>query len=354
MKIGILTFHYAYNYGALFQAMSLFDYLKSLGHEVYIIDYRNEKILEEYRFFPSTKLSKNFKFYLTYFLKILMRIVRFQNFKRFIHENLSLMLPCNIHKLDCIIIGSDQVWNKKITGGYDSYYWGDSTFPGFKIAYAASMNATNLTETDKSIIKEKLKNFRAISVRESIMLPMLGPLTDKKINLVLDPTMLNDTTYWESKCLKYKKKQKFILAYPLRDVKKVISIASTIAKKYNYKMIVIKGTPGWNPFNNVANTAGPHEVLSLINNSEFVVTSSFHGTALSILLKKQFYTVFCNEGNNVRTENILNVLQLNKRLISKTCEINLDDKVDYSKVDCILNIEREKSRSFIINSLYEK
>jgi hypothetical protein len=38
MKIGILTFHCAHNYGAVLQAYATQEYLKSLGHEAFIIN----------------------------------------------------------------------------------------------------------------------------------------------------------------------------------------------------------------------------------------------------------------------------------------------------------------------------
>jgi hypothetical protein len=40
MKIGILTVHRAYNYGSVLQCYALQEYLKSLGHDVWVIDYR--------------------------------------------------------------------------------------------------------------------------------------------------------------------------------------------------------------------------------------------------------------------------------------------------------------------------
>ena len=41
MKIGIITFQYADNYGALLQAFALKKYLQGLGHDVKIINYDN-------------------------------------------------------------------------------------------------------------------------------------------------------------------------------------------------------------------------------------------------------------------------------------------------------------------------
>jgi hypothetical protein len=353
MKIGILTFHYACNYGALFQAVSLFDYLASLGHEVYMIDYHNKEIEKSYTIYPSTASNKNFRFYLTLCLRILMRIIRFHNFRRFIRQNLKMINLGDIQSLDYIVVGSDQVWNTKLTNGYDSYYWGDFPFKGHIFSYAASMNAVALTDEDKKSISLRLSNFSSISVRERAMLQMLSPITEKNLSLVLDPTMLNDTVYWQKRCGKKRTKEKYILAYPLRDGNTVLSIAKAIADKLNCRLKIIKGDTGWNPFTDTYNTAGPQEVLALINGAEFIVTSSFHGTVLSILLKKQFYTIKCKDGNNVRTESILNLLQLKNRMIKNVSEIDFASTINYLDVEGSLNIEREKSRTFIKESLYE-
>lgn len=50
MKIGIVTYHRALNYGAVLQCMSLYSALKRLGHDVEVVDYRPEAI-EAYRMY---------------------------------------------------------------------------------------------------------------------------------------------------------------------------------------------------------------------------------------------------------------------------------------------------------------
>lgn len=40
MKIGILTFHFAHNYGAMLQAYALSTKLRNMGYDAEIIDYR--------------------------------------------------------------------------------------------------------------------------------------------------------------------------------------------------------------------------------------------------------------------------------------------------------------------------
>lgn len=51
MKIGIFTFHCAVNYGAVLQTYCLQEVLKSMGHEVYVIDYRPEYLIDPYKIF---------------------------------------------------------------------------------------------------------------------------------------------------------------------------------------------------------------------------------------------------------------------------------------------------------------
>lgn len=49
MKIGIITFQCAHNYGAVLQAYALKEYLKTLGHSVNIINYRPRYIVNAYK-----------------------------------------------------------------------------------------------------------------------------------------------------------------------------------------------------------------------------------------------------------------------------------------------------------------
>ena len=48
-KIGILTFHYAHNYGAVLQAYALKTKLQRMGYEVQVLNYQNKYIARRYR-----------------------------------------------------------------------------------------------------------------------------------------------------------------------------------------------------------------------------------------------------------------------------------------------------------------
>ena len=51
MKVGILTFHRAHNYGAVLQCYALQETLKRMGHDVQVIDYAQPWIEEFYKLF---------------------------------------------------------------------------------------------------------------------------------------------------------------------------------------------------------------------------------------------------------------------------------------------------------------
>ena len=118
MRIGILTFHAAHNYGAVLQCYSLQEYLKSLGHEVYVIDYQNDRMLAVYKRFRVERILRKNPIHMvnSLFNEISLfrrRKKRHSAFHKFIAEKLNLTSVETIERLpfDIIFIGSDQVWS---------------------------------------------------------------------------------------------------------------------------------------------------------------------------------------------------------------------------------------------------
>ena len=219
MKIGILTFHNAYNYGAVLQAYATQEIVKSYGHEVEIINYHNNKVDRHYkknrnRFYriPLVLIEKYF------FNK------RKEAYKRFINKYLHLTKEVlvssenvTLDKYDVILIGSDQLWNKRITGGWDKMYWGDfeASHSTRKVAWSICMNKIDLDDDDIIFIKKHLENFDLISVRESDLLSFISNLTTKKVYQTLDPTLVLPSEKWEKVCHDVKEKG-YIAVYAVR------------------------------------------------------------------------------------------------------------------------------------------
>ena len=174
MKIGILTFHCAHNYGAVLQAYGLQEYLRSQGHETYIIDYRPGYLTRNYKAFnirfwmASTPREIVYKLRYEPFLWK-HRILRSKAFDRFIRNRFDLhpyVRHTNFSDFDAIFLGSDQIWNKTITGQrYDEVFFGGNATCRV-IAYAASMGRGTLSDKDRERLRQYLAPMTAIGVRE--------------------------------------------------------------------------------------------------------------------------------------------------------------------------------------------
>jgi polysaccharide pyruvyl transferase WcaK-like protein len=350
MKIGILTFHCAHNYGAVLQAYALQEKLGEIGHDVEIIDYRPDYLIDPYKL-PSIELkSKSPKRIIRSLLNVLLfnkrRNKRIKKFNDFIHSKLNLNFQTNIipDNYDLYIIGSDQVWNAHITRGIDSVYWGDFLRRNdSKICtYAASLGRFKISDEDMPRISKYLENIDKISVREYDSLDQIQRLTSKEVIEVLDPTLLIDKKRWNQLAIKNTVNNKYVLIYQVRYNKYLKSIANKIAKQLKAKVIEVPAFITRNYlFNNHYNTC-PSEFISLIKNAECIVTSSFHGTVFSIIYEKPFYTVVLNDGSDNRSINLLNKLTLQDRMI------NVNENISFSKIE--YTIPNKKLKALISKS----
>lgn len=266
----------------------------------------------------------------------------------FIENNIVISSNENLNRYDLIIVGSDQVWNIDITGGFDAYYWGD--MPSKKIVtYAASFNKDYIPNSYISEIKKKLANFNAISVREDSLKDIFQPLTDKEIKVVLDPTLLAPVSIWNQFKHKMVLNRKYILVYALRDEDKLMSSLRLLQKETHLDYILLRGAETWKYSKHIKQFADPGDFVSLFQNAEYIITTSFHGTVFSILFHKLFYTLRCNDGNNSRVESLLKSIGLNNRLIDKYPKGGYLQTINYTDVDKKLLAYRQQSIIYLDN-----
>lgn len=338
MRIGILSFHAAHNYGAVLQCYALIAYLKNKGHNVSVIDYRLPKLLDVYKWYDSKRwLRKNPILsckQLWHELKYIhVRRKRYLSFETFINNNLPLESVSSIFNdpFDLIIIGSDQVWNFKLTRGFDNYYWGAFEHPSeTKLAtYAASMMDSWPIQYDKMI--EKLtKNFWKISIRELSIAKKIESITNKNISQVDDPTLLIDATRWSKieQPLPIDSKP-YLFVYQVNATNLAIKIAKHIAKQKKLSIIYLSARLDDVNTSQIA-ASGPEQFIGLIKNAAFVLCSSFHGTVFSLIFKKQFYSLK-GLGKNARVETLLKKYSLLDRFIDAIPKCI--DEIDYTNID---------------------
>lgn len=363
MKIGILTYHRAENYGALLQAYGLKTYLETLGHDVSFVDYWPDyhkeyfDLFSIHRFMNVGLKAKAIMLYNLLFYNI--RKKRKQNLQRFMYGKLGLSKAskytshadlCN--EYDVVFYGSDQIWRKQgmpSHPGFDLWYIGSENITAKKkIAYAASMGPTILSMSDKEFLKQMLKNFSFIYARESSLKVLVNEL-GYHCNQVIDPVFLLDKNKWGGLTSNVPlKKQKYILVYNLLANKDTIKFAEMLGKKHGLTIVEISKSYGFRKLTKRYNhTASVEEFLSLIKNSEFVVSNSFHGVAFSIIFEKQFYAV--GMGNKAdRVKSLLNCLKLNDRYV--TDFRYSENAIDYSISRILLSEEISRSKGFINKS----
>ena len=358
MKIGILTFHRAHNYGAVLQCFAMQEYLKSLGHQVSVIDYQPWYLINQYvknslrlwisrGFFSSVKkLLKEIKIHKT-------RIKRYNGFDQFItsYLNLSQYSPkTELQEYDIVFIGSDQVWDKDICGGkYDLVYFGEK-IKCKVVPYAVSNKLTHLEVEDISFFKDKLSQFNYIGVREKKLQELLQPLTDTQIVHTVDPTLLAGSLLSQKIENKRLIKEKYILIYEVVEHKEVINLACKFAKKNGYKVVMLSAYLTDKYLNLRDQEASPSDFVNYIRHAEYVFTSSFHGTALSIIFKKKFYSFRQHTTSDERIESLLNLLGLQDRFLEMKGEIK-DFEISYDLVNKKLSNNIETSKTFINNVL---
>ena len=240
MKIGILTFHSAYNFGAVLQCYALFSTLTDLGHDVEVIDYRPEYLATKKETFHWYTFINRSPWKLIERVGAVVRAKRYyEKFERFNKYFLRLSPLCKskdelkavCNRLDCVIVGSDQVWCNKYNA-HDSSWFGVDTQSNLRwVGYAVSAGKTKYDNNELGFLTQR---FHAIGARELDLYNTLISCSKGSIAHVLDPTLLAPSNLWE-KWHDTIIKEPYILTYQARESDYVFKLARNIAKQLGIK-----------------------------------------------------------------------------------------------------------------------
>ena len=325
MRIGILTFHNADNYGAVLQCYALQETLKNQypNDEVYVIDYKCPAIEKSY--VPHINFKRPWSI-LTYF-KTKKKRKKFEQFRK---KYFNLGSP-DFSKYDMIYYGSDQIWNPSITNR-DLMYFGKG-YNGIKIAYAASDGGK--MEYDSEICK-LLNSFSSVSCREKTMKEKLADIK-LPIDTILDPVFLLSKEEW-MKIAKKPKEKNYVLVYKIRENLNFNSEAEKLGEKFNKKVIQIVYVKTLRKYFYEKQTfvaITPEQFVGYFAYADFVLTTSFHGTAFSIIFDKAFY--------------VLEIDNASERITDLLSELNISDRYGIAvKTDkqIIQNFELYKQNAY--------
>lgn len=364
MKIGIFTFHCAANYGAVLQTYCLQEVLKGMGHEVYVIDYRPKYLIEPYKTFSYDPTSFDSFFakckgLLRACLVTPIRWKRNRAFSRFIDSHLNLYqldLDDESNDFDAFVFGSDQIWNPKITRGFDKVYLGDFTAAKGKklIAYAASSGSiSNFAGENIDYFLSRLQYFDKVFVREKTLAEYINQKSSITSEVVFDPVLLAGINIINKLTInqgRYINKKSYLLLFQLGRNNSIANYAIELARVKDLEIVEII-TSGESIFNSkIKQTLSINELLFYFKSASYIVTASFHGTVFATLFNKQFNTISISDNIDERALSLLNELNLSDRMSQINDKLSLS-LIDYNAVYHLYNRRKIESYNLLDYSL---
>ncbi len=383
MKIGIITFHFPFNCGAVLQCYALSRKLESLGNEAQVINYcpwyhqnryasyknpfyyANKKMHEPARnvFTRAYHGAKGFRDTVRSWKNAKPKLVREQKFEAFRKAYLNetrmyrslRALKALPPKCDLYLAGSDQLWNSKLTDGkFDPAYFLQFGKKKIKRATYAIGSYFDDPAAAKQAIAPMLKSLDAVSLRETRFLPDVLDAAGESvpIHIDVDPTLLLPVEAYEPLLPEAPlETEPYILVYtmPGPAQKQVNEAAKKLAEKTELKLIDVNGNPNAeNRKIGDQRIGSPAEFLWYVKNAAYVVTNSFHGTVFSVLFKKRFAVILHKETGN-RVSELLDKLGLSDRYTDKTDEVQriLGLASDWKAVDTALLALRAESERYL-------
>ncbi len=349
--VGLVTFWFANNYGAILTAYSLYHHLTDKGYRVLMVD-------KPKFWWPGFSHDKD-------------PVAR-----DFSDRYMVLSKPYNNHDdirelnnlCDTFIVGSDQMWNY---GLYKSA--GHYTFLDFvntdkrKIAYATSYgHSAFLTSDAKELaaVSSYLKRFSGISVREETGIEMSKKLFDVDAVCTLDAVFLTDYEHYNKLAEEsdVDVSGKYLFAYILDGNPQKADYIKRVASKMGIKKIVLAIDAGDVPSGKtvdmdleITNIRTVNDWLKYLFNANFVITDSFHGCCFSMISKRQFMGIK-NEGRGgTRFDSIISKAGLMDRLISEsdlTSEIVMPKRINYKSVTQKLQRHIDYSKTWLDGQLH--
>lgn len=351
MKIGIITFQETNNYGASLQNYALQQAILHMGHSVDTIDYRSSYIGKPYRL--AHLKNKGLFSYLFGVMGYLIYLPRTGKCRRF-RQKISYSRPVNRETIgalnqeyDVFITGSDQVWNYKLTGMDPVYLLGFVEDKAKCSSYAASVGISELEPAAEEQYRGLLKGFHMITVRESSSVPLLKSILQRDVFPAADPCLLLTAEEWKQAAVMPKGKGRYVFVYQLGFSADIVKLARRIAEENRLKLVFTPFPVGAFAWGKWDMRAGSAELAGYIKEAEYIVTDSFHGTLLSLIFQKKFFTKIAgtHAGVGSRIYDLLEHYEITDRIVSE----NIDYKASmpYDRIAEKLSQDRERSLALL-------
>nr|WP_295255553.1 polysaccharide pyruvyl transferase family protein [uncultured Blautia sp.] len=347
MKIGIVTVQYANNFGAVLQAYGLKIVLEQMGHQVFYIRSCTDKYARGL-FYRIRPYGKEYRHLLSFIIK------NYRGWKQhYTFQSVKKIFPVidywSDEELDLIILGSDEIWNVRNPLFKQPVFYGYGMNP--VMTYAVSIG--NASYTDMQTIPMKyFQTINPVLVRDTMTqdyLKSIGINSDR----VCDPTLLVDTEvfYRTYRHRLMKKPYLLVYAYGHLETENVKKTIRDFAEKRGLRVISVCFHLDW--CDGTINCS-PLDFSAVMEQAEYVYTSTLHGTIFSIINHKSFVSF----PYSVKTVDLLQSLHLSNRIVSldNCTEQTLEQKliyehIDYNSVDIEIEKQRKQSKKLLAKGI---
>lgn len=353
MDIKIVTCHYAYNYGAVLQAYALCKVLNDCGNNAKVINYR------PWYYKGSTKTKNKVKLLLRKVIRIpdnyKSEIVFYGFLKKYVPLTAEYKNYEEVERsegeADLFIAGSDQIWNFNLPNGNDDVFYLGFVKKGIKSSYAASLGMNHLTNEQLVTLKDKLKSFDYVSLREKSAKNILDATGLRDIQVVSDPVYLLSRDEWNSISKKPDNMPsgKYVLVYAFNRQKEIFDFGKNLAQKYGFKVLSVNTF--WEDILNKTDhyfwNCMPEEFLYLVSHAECVVTNSFHGLSFSMIFNRPVILFEKDDRGNSRMNDLIDVLDAYTVKDKNVKEQVVIPKINFTTINRNINAYRTQSIQYL-------
>lgn len=262
-----------------------------------------------------------------------------------------------------ILVGSDQLWRTdSVEHGYYTLEWVPDNVR--KIAYSTSIGVKEVPWFQVEKNRRFMNRFDYIALREQSACDLVYKLTGRKVQVVLDPTLLFTGEQWMNiQQIEPLTTDNYIFCYLLGNNPDQRTLIKQVQKKTGLKIVALQHLDEYIPSDEgfadeAPYNVGPREFLNYIRNADYIFTDSFHCSVFSILYKKQFFTFSrfserAKQSTNTRIDNLLNLTELSQRRINSQSDLHsiLDMPCNYKGVDERLDMLRQSSIDYLHTAL---
>lgn len=355
--IGIITFHNTNNFGSWLQTYALYKKLRDIGVKAEVIDYWCDETIKSQRItvHKCVELLRKKSWGINQILyKLLIKqswldiyTHRYMKISRQKYDKNNIQRANDYY--DTLMVGSDLVWDTRLTKEDYRYMLDFAEDTKKKVAYAASLGYEEIPQDQIKIFKHWLSRFQFITVREDKAQQLLREIIQVPIEVVSDPTMLLTKKEWLSFVKKTNKFGNYVLVYFLDDQQQILKLAKRYAHKHKCKVLFISHEHGATEQH--VSPANVSEFLTLIYHAQKIFTASYHGILFSVYFEKQL--AYSDRKPENRMRSVARRLGIENLEIHGD-EFNLEQRADYRTITPRVKEFREQSLRLLKEMVKER